>query len=384
MTKIAIITTMEGNPWGGSEYLWAVMAERALEEGHEVLVSLHEWSVDHPLVVQLRKKGMQILPRPLPSKGVFSKIAKKVNQYLWLKAMKVKSTYKAVFDWQPDFICLSQGNTYEIRYNLDLLELLQSSSIPYTVVCHFNSDNDYPDSAVRSMTQALFARASCVAFVSQHNLKLAVRHLAQSLPHATVVQNPVNIQELTLVPWVQHSTVHFGVVARLDVSFKGQDVLFEALSLPPWQNRNWQCNLYGSGPDAAYLKALADHYGIADHVKLAGHVNGVRSIWSDNHLLILPSRGEGTPLALIEAMLCGRPAVVTDVGGNAEWIVEPKTGFIAEAPTAKSLSAALERAWITQDNWEQMGKDAHEYAVEKFEQFPGKALLDLVLNTKRM
>ena len=39
-----------------------------------------------------------------------------------------------------------------------------------------------------------------------------------------------------------------------------------------------------------------------------------------NHLLVLPSRAEGTPIALVEAMICARPAVVTDVGGNVEWL----------------------------------------------------------------
>ena len=52
------------------------------------------------------------------------------------------------------------------------------------------------------------------------------------------------------------------------------------------------------------------------------------------------------PLALVEAMLCGRTAVVTDVGGNAEWIEDGETGFVAEAATAKSFGAALkERGW---------------------------------------
>lgn len=155
-------------------------------------------------------------------------------------------------------------------------------------------------------------------------------------------------------------------------------MLFEALSLPLWQERDWQCCLYGAGPDRDYLEELAQHYGIANRVKFMGHINDVRSIWAESHILVLSSTAEGTPLALVEAMLCGGPAVVSDVGGNSEWITEAQTGFIAEAPTAKSFRAALERAWLAQNNWQQMGINAHEYAKINIDNSPGRSLLKLI------
>ena len=63
------------------------------------------------------------------------------------------------------------------------------------------------------------------------------------------------------------------------------------------------------------------------NVHFRGHVNDIRAIWEQNHLLVLPSRYEGLPLALVEAMWCGRPAVVTDVGGNAELCVGKRNGI---------------------------------------------------------
>jgi glycosyltransferase involved in cell wall biosynthesis len=98
-----------------------------------------------------------------------------------------------------------------------------------------------------------------------------------------------------------------------------------------------------------------------------------------NHLLVLPSRSEGTPLALVEAMLCARPAVVTDVGGNADWVEDDQTGFVAEAPTAKSFGAALERAWAARAKWQIMGKQARDNAVIKFDKSAGKSLLKVLL-----
>ena len=56
-------------------------------------------------------------------------------------------------------------------------------------------------------------------------------------------------------------------------------------------------------------------------------------IWAEHHALVLPSRFEGMPLVVVEAMLCGRPCIVTDVGGNAELIRDGINGFLAKAPT---------------------------------------------------
>jgi len=78
-------------------------------------------------------------------------------------------------------------------------------------------------------------------------------------------------------------------------------------------------------------------------------------------------------------MLCGRAAVVTDVGGNAEWIEDGQTGFVAEAATAKSFGAALERAWLARGDWGEMGIRARHSALRRFGKSPGKALLKIVL-----
>ena len=382
---------MAGSPWGGSEYLWAATAEHALAEGHDVIISLHQWSVNHPLVQRLQQCGAKLLPRPLPAHGLAAGLAKralkKVTQRTGLVAssalLSQKAHYQQVFDQHPDVICLSQGSCYDIFSRPELLQLLSDRAIPYIVLCQLNIDTYIPGDEIRTVTYEQFKRAASVAFVSQHNLKLMERQLACAIPNGIVVQNPVNLQERSIVPWPQQPVPRFASVARLEAIDKGQDLLFEALSSPDWRQRDWECHLYGSGADRPYLEALANHYGIGDRVTFAGHVSSVRSIWADNHLLVLPSRSEGTPLSLIEAMLCGRPAVVTDVGGNTEWVEEAKTGFIAEATTAHSIHAALERAWLAQHKWETMGRHAHDYAIATCDPYPGKRLLQLMLTAAK-
>jgi L-malate glycosyltransferase len=109
-----------------------------------------------------------------------------------------------------------------------------------------------------------------------------------------------------------------------------------------------------------------------------GSVSDMREVWRKNHLLIMPSHMEGMPLAVVEAMLCGRPSVATDVGGILEWITDGVTGYIAGAATLACLDEALERAWRDKENWEAIGKAAHDRAVALCDPQPGKTLLTII------
>jgi glycosyltransferase involved in cell wall biosynthesis len=143
-------------------------------------------------------------------------------------------------------------------------------------------------------------------------------------------------------------------VARLEPKSKGQDLLFQVLSHPRWKERPLELNLYGEGSCQNGLRRLAEHFHLKK-VHFHGHVNDVKMIWEQNHLLVLPSRFEGLPIVLVEAMWCGRPALVTDVGGNAEVCVDGETGFVAAAPALGLLSETLERAWNKRHDWQRMG-----------------------------
>jgi len=169
-------------------------------------------------------------------------------------------------------------------------------------------------------------------------------------------------------------------VGRLDTRHKGQDVLLETLSAPVWRGRRWHCRLFGDGPDREYLAALAGHYELDGRVELAGHAEDIREVWATSDLAVMPSRMEGAPLALVEAMVCGRPAVVTDVAGMTEWVDEPGCGFVAEAPTARAFGNALERAWARRSDWPAIGASARKRALELIDPDPGQSLLDVLLD----
>jgi glycosyltransferase involved in cell wall biosynthesis len=88
---------------------------------------------------------------------------------------------------------------------------------------------------------------------------------------------------------------------------------------------------------------------------LGGFCNDIDQLWREHHALVLPSRFEGNALAMIEAMLCGRMPIVTDVGRVTELVDDNRSGFIAPAATVQLIDDAMERAWQRRHEWQAMG-----------------------------
>src|SRR6516225_827139 len=174
-------------------------------------------------------------------------------------------------------------------------------------------------------------------------------------------RNPFNVVYDAAPPWPPidvNSELRLACVARLDPAAKGQDILLEALAHPSWAGRRWRLTLYGDGPSRIGLARLVERLQLNDRVVFAGHVSIVEEIWASNHVLTMPSRWEGLPLAIVEAMLCARPVMATDVGGSSEVIENGVSGILAAAPTIVSVREALEVLWTRREDLREMGKAA--------------------------
>jgi glycosyltransferase involved in cell wall biosynthesis len=202
-------------------------------------------------------------------------------------------------------------------------------------------------------------------FVSKANRQLAEKQIGSDISNAEVVRNPFNVDLSASPPWPSSETLHLACVARIHFASKGQDVLLEALAGPQWATRNWHLRLYGDGPNRDILQRLVSHFGLNDRVSFMGYVTDVKKIWAENHVLVMPSRFEGLPLAIVEAMLCARPVVATAVGGNAEIVDDGITGFLADAPTSSLFRNSLEKMWELRSELEGVGRVAAQRIREK-------------------
>ncbi|WP_280380828.1 glycosyltransferase [Nocardia wallacei] len=150
------------------------------------------------------------------------------------------------------------------------------------------------------------------------------------------------------------------------------------LSDPVWKSRRWALNFVGRGRAGPYLTELAAFYGLTDRLTLTGFQSDMRAVWAQNHMLVLPSREESMPIAIMEAMFCARPCLVTDVGDNARLITDGVNGYVAEGDRPHALAAALDRAWDGRHDWKTMGQRAFETYTADRDPTPGKTVLSLL------
>lgn len=356
--NLAIVSTMAESPWGGSEELWAEFASSALRRGDRVSALLPFWPDQAPKVQSLIKLGLQVFQWTERGTLPDSNAARGLSPFY---------PYECLEKIRPELTLVSHGGLQDIVYgHITLALTLFNLKLPYVVLIQCNTDYvNFPSDEQRRLIAAYLQGAVKVCFVSSHNQELAERLLAVSLPNAEVVENPVNLQVVECLPWPSSPEVHFATIARLDASAKGYDVLLKTLSANQWKDRPWTLDIYGRGVHQGYIQQLIQLYSLAERVRLCGWVEDIAEVWGRHHMLLLSSRYEGTPLVLLEAMACGRPAVVTDVGGNAEWVEDGSTGYIAKAPTPKLFGEALERAWAERAVWKELGEAA-------FQSFSGK------------
>lgn len=137
-----------------------------------------------------------------------------------------------------------------------------------------------------------------------------------------------------------------GIVVANLIPYKGHRDLIEALALAaPRLSPSWQILCVGADNDLRpELEAFAAAKGLAGHVRFLGQRFDVDRLLAAADFGVLPSRAnEGFSNAILESMRESLPMIVTDVGGNAEAVVDGETGFVVPPADPPALCAALLR-----------------------------------------
>jgi glycosyltransferase involved in cell wall biosynthesis len=134
-------------------------------------------------------------------------------------------------------------------------------------------------------------------------------------------------------------------------------MLLDVLSQERWRRRSIQVTFVGKGVHREALEGCANYLGLKN-VTFTGHVENIEQVWRDHHALVLPSRAEGTPLAAIEALSCGRPCILSPAGGNRELLANSNAGVLAKSASVEGLSDAMEEFWERRSQAQEMGQSA--------------------------
>ena len=374
--RIAFISTMDGLPWGGSEELWSQAATRLLADGHDVLASVIGWPEMPAALAELGRRGAVIERRPKVT-PLWRRAANRLRR-VFPGTADAEPSWKKILGFRPDMVCISQGAAI---CGVDWMLRCLDAGIPYAAICQANSEYWWPDDSRAEKVRTAYGGCRHASFVSHRNRQLFESQIAEPLPRSEVVRNPFVVPYDVVTDWPEPAEpLRLACVARLDPKAKGQDLIIEVLASDKWRSRGVLVSLFGSGPCCETLRRLVAFHRLESSVTFAGHVGDVAGIWRTHHALLLPSRYEGLPLALVEAMLCGRIGIVTDIAGNTEVLEDDVTGFVAASPTTGHLDDALERAWVRRDAWREIGRAAARSIREHVPRDPAAAYAEKILN----
>jgi glycosyltransferase involved in cell wall biosynthesis len=315
-------------------------------------VSVKDWGAPVPQIEHLRSVGCVIVARTeqyrIPS--FISRQIRKIFPQPPYRESHIRSVGNNV-----DLIVISQGDNSD---GLEWLEAARASGRRYVAIAQSAVVYWWPTDDRAERLAKAYESATATYFVSQAILDISRLQFGSPLRNAKVVRNPFNVRYDASPPWPNSGEgLALACVGRLDVISKAQDVLLQVLSLRHWRERRIRVSLVGEGPNKRGLRRMSEQLGLTN-VDFLGHADNVEDLWAKHHGLVLPSRFEGMPLVVVEAMLCGRPCIATNVGGNSELIQDGRNGFLAKAATVELVDEAMNRAWENRHRLKEIGQKA--------------------------
>lgn len=182
-----------------------------------------------------------------------------------------------------------------------------------------------------------------------------------------VIHNGINIDNNLQQKHLKTDQVIFGNVAVANRKEKGHEDLIRAFALVTKVLPESKLKLIGDGPLLPSLKELAHNLNVFDKVLFCGKSTDVSSALNDVAVFVLPSHSEGISNALLEAMAMGIPAVVTNVGGNPDVVVNGETGLLVEAKNPEALAQGMINLSEDRNRLVHMGGKAKVRVAEYFE-----------------
>lgn len=150
---------------------------------------------------------------------------------------------------------------------------------------------------------------------------------------------------------------------------KGHDIFLKAAAIVLSQYPEVDFSIAGDVLEDDYfseLQGLVRALNLSKHFRFAGGITNLREHLSAADIFVLPSRSEGFSNAIVEAMAASLPVVATNVGGNAEAVMEGVTGFLVAPDDPESLAAAITRLAGDPSSAKAMGLAGSARVAERF------------------
>ncbi len=218
-------------------------------------------------------------------------------------------------------------------------------------------------------TRTLLLQIHAVVVVLSSRMKEYVEAHDFLLPNTQLIPNGVDTKrfyparEDTFTREAKAKTVV--CVSKLRYE-KGVDVLLQAWHLVQEQVPEARLILVGSGPIQPQLAEMAEALGIQESIEFAGLQSDVIAQLHRASIAILPSRWEGMPNAVLEAMACGMPCIATRVSGSEDIIQQGVNGLLVEIEDYEAMAEALLTLLCDADFAKQCGQAARATVEQRY------------------
>lgn len=283
----------------------------------------------------------------------------------------------AMFDYAPDVVVIAQGAIAFCSAGLLAAKKARLPTISYIPMTHpehlFSASR--MRAALREPVNHFYYRQPDEYITIGPRMEDYLRHRGLRQP-VTVVQPAVELSDFHVVDKVQ-ARASLGLVAddkvvaligRVQFWQKRQDLAVEALALAREKVTNLKLLIVGDGPDLAALKALVIQKGLQDAVLFLGWTDGLSAVYCAMDVLAIPSRYEGLPLVMLQAMYFRRAVIASDVDGMADLL--PSRWLFATGDVAAFASRLVEAAHATDSALLEAHskKVVEEFSLSVFEQ----------------
>lgn len=345
-----IALTIHALQGGGAERALARLAERWSTAGHEV--HLITWSavatdqISVPPAVQ--RHGLDLV-----------RSSANLWQGLWANVRRIRALRRKLRELQPDFVL-----SFCDQMNISTLQAARGLRLPVWIAEHSDPSRQRLSRAWEWWRGRTYPRCTgCVALTSE-----IAGHLSQWVPlsRLTIIPNAVDpVEEIAAKLPARPSLLSVGRLSHE----KGVDQLLQAWRLAHAQLGDWELRVVGDGPQRISLEHQA-----ADlpRVHFTGWMSDTAQAYRSATVFVLPSRYEGFPIALLEAMSHGLTCLATRCsqaveelsrGGEAVQVVSPESpeslaaaliDLAANAQHRQQLGAAA-RCVSSQYSWSRIG-----------------------------
>lgn len=323
---------------GGAERVIANLAEYFFEKGYDVtVITKFIASTEYSL-----SKGIKRIVADITKEEEKGRI-----QNLFLRIRKLRRIIKEV---HPDVLVSFIGKS-----NLMCIAATRGTDIPVVVSVRSNPAREIGDGWKRRLTFGMFQMAEGIVLQTSEAKDFFPEKIQKK---AVVLQNSLNPQFIRPL-YKGEKRKEIVTVGRIDRN-KNQRMMIEAFAPLAEEFPDWNMVLYGDGEERSALEARVEELHLGSQIHFKGVQENIPEEIETASIFVLPSKQEGMPNALIEAMVLGLAVISTDCpcGGPRDLIVPDENGILIPVDDTGVLTRELKRLMTEDEFRKQLSENA--------------------------